>query len=278
MRRSTLLLGLALLVLPTLAPAEPLRWTMPTEYPASSMPGEGVAAFAEALATASEGRLAIVPSFDAGLGIMSSEMAAALQEGRIQAADAFAGALGPVDKLFLLSSLPFVTTTLDEAERLYALARPAYEHALARKGLHLLYATPWPASGIWSRAPIALPADLQALRIRTYDSTGTAVFRAAGAAPVELSFAAATPRLKEGSLDAVLSSGDGGAGRRLWEVLPHFTEIGYAMPLSFALVSARALAALPDADRQVSEAHDHFLHPVNDGVPRHSFAKRRKRR
>jgi hypothetical protein len=38
------------------------------------------------------------------------------------------------------------------------------------------------------------------------------------------------PRLRAGELDAVLSSGDGGAGARLWEVLPHFTALDYASP------------------------------------------------
>jgi TRAP-type transport system periplasmic protein len=72
------------------------------------------------------------------------------------------------------------------------------------------------------------------LKLRTYDSTGAAVFAAADAQPANLSFAETMPRLLDGSIEAVLSSGDGGAGCKLWEYLPHFTEIGYAAPLSFA--------------------------------------------
>lgn len=79
--------------------------------------------------------------------------------------------------------------------------------------------------------------------------------RAAGAAPAQISFADAAPRLRSGELDAVLSSGDGGAGARLWEILPHFTVLDYASPLSLAFCAAAALEALPAGARDaVAEA------------------------
>jgi TRAP-type C4-dicarboxylate transport system substrate-binding protein len=53
------------------------------------------------------------------------------------------------------------------------------------------------------------------------------------------------PKLADGSIAAVLSSGDGGAGRRLWDHLRHFTEINYAVPLSLATLGEAAYAALP---------------------------------
>ena len=45
------------------------------------------------------------------------------------------------------------------------------------------------------------------------------------------------PKLTDGSINAVLSSGDGGTGRKLWEFLPYFSEITYSLPLSIASVS-----------------------------------------
>lgn len=51
-------------------------------------------------------------------------------------------------------------------------------------------------------------------------------------------------------MKAVLSSGDGGAGRRLWQFTPHFTEIGYAVPLSFTVVAESRFAALPEDDKK----------------------------
>lgn len=134
--------------------------------------------------------------------------------------------------------------------KLLRVARPAYEEALAARGLTLLYATPWPATGLWSRGPVPDAAALRGLRVRTYDAAGTAVLQAVGAAPVQISFADAMPKLRSGDLDAVLSSGDGGAGAKLWEILPHFTALNYASPLSLAFCSSAVLGALPDVARQ----------------------------
>ncbi|WP_270939436.1 type 2 periplasmic-binding domain-containing protein, partial [Falsiroseomonas oryzae] len=131
--------------------------------------------------------------------------------------------------------------------------RPAYAEALARQGVTLLHATPWPPTGLWSRRPVATTADLQGLRLRSYDAAGTVTFRRLGAAVEQLSFQDVAARLNAGTLDAVLSSGDGGAGRRLWEHLPHFTEIGYAMPVSLTFAAPARLASLGSDGRAALE-------------------------
>lgn len=224
--------------------ARSTTWSMSTEYPATSMSGEGLRFFADALARESGGRIAVNVSFDAAL--KSADVPAAISDHRVIGADAFAGGLGQFDPLFLLSSLPFLAATQADARRLYAAARVAYAERLAQEGLVLLFATPWPPSGLWAKTPIITPADLAGLAIRTYDATSAQVLAASGAHPANLSFTDTMPKLVDGSIAAVLSSGDGGAGRRLWEHLRHFTEINYAVPLSLAIVNAGYFKALPD--------------------------------
>ena len=180
-------------------------WEMPTEYPASAIPGEGVATFAGIVNEKAGGRLTIKPSFDAARGIKSAGMIGAVQNGEVAVGDAFAGALGAVDPLFGLSSLPFLATSIAEARKLTDLARPAYDRKLASFGQKILYTTPWPASGIWSKAPLTLATALDGLAVRTYDATSTAVMNAAGARASNLSFADAMPKVKDGTVTAVLS-------------------------------------------------------------------------
>ena len=53
----------------------------------------------------------------------------------------------------------------------------------------------------------------------------------------------------------MLSSGDGGAGRKLWEYLPRFSEITYSLPLSIASVNQAAYDGLnPDTRAAVDAA------------------------
>jgi len=235
--RPTLILASALLLLhPAAAPAQTV-WDMPTEYAQNTMPGLGVTTFAQRLGELSAGKIRIRPSFDGSAGIRSAGMLAAVAEGRVQAGDAFAGALETEDPIFALPSLPFLVTSIADAKRLADIARPFLAAALQKKGQRLLYLTPWPPSGIWSKAPLKTPSDLSGLSIRAYDKISNEVLASAGARATLISFSDTMPKLADGSINAVLSSGDGGSGRKLWEYLPYFSEITYSLPLSVASVN-----------------------------------------
>lgn len=224
--------------------------TMATEYPASSMPGQGVATFAELVRAKTAGAVLIDASYDAAQGIKSGDMIDAVETRKVDAGDAFAGALATKYPLFGVSSLPFLADSLPKARNLNKAARPAYEKLLAAHGQKLLYTTPWPASGIWSKQKIDSVAALKGLSIRTYDATSQEVMQKAGARAQNISFADAMPRIASGEVNAVLSSGDGGAGRKLWEHLPHFAEINYAMPISIATMNLQAYQALDARTRR----------------------------
>ena len=235
--------GLLWLHAPLAASAQTV-WDMATEYPQSAMPGLGMTAFAKHVATLTDGKVVIQPSFDAAKGIRSADMLSAIAQGRVQAGDAFAGALEAEDAIFALPSLPFLVTSIGDAHQLANLARPAIAAALQKRGQRLLYLTPWPPSGIWSKMPLRTTADLAGLSIRTYDRISREVFASAGAKASSITFAELMPRLTDGSINAVLSSGDGDAGRKLWGYLPYFTEITYSMPMSVASVNQAAYDAL----------------------------------
>jgi TRAP-type transport system periplasmic protein len=235
--------GFLLLHAPLAARAQTV-WDMATEYPQSAMPGIGMTAFAEHVAALTDGKVVIQPSFDAVKGIRSADMLAAIAQGRVQAGDAFAGSLEAEDPIFALPSLPFLVTSTGDARQLADLARPTIAAALQKRGQRLLYLTPWPPSGIWSKMPLHTAADLAGLSIRTYDRTSREVFARTGAKASSISFAEMMPRLTDGSINAVLSSGDGDIGRTLWEYLPYFSEITYSLPMSVASVNQAAFDSL----------------------------------
>ena len=138
---------------------------------------------------------------------------------------------------------------MTDARISYELSLPLYEQLFAERKQKLLYVVPWPPSGIWSAAPLSDAAALKALKIRTYDETGTSVLARIAASAAIVSFSDLDPKLQAGEINAVLSSGDGGAGRQLWKYLRHFSDINYAVPLSFASISLAAWESLDDAGR-----------------------------
>ena len=218
-------------------PAPFFAWDLANEYPATSIAGEGDIEFARHLGRVSAGRVRICVKTDGAAGLNTREQFEAVSAGRIMLADSFAGALVALHPLFQLPSLPFLTLGTDDARLLFNLARPHYERVLAGLGQKLLYASPWPPTGLWTRFPIADVQTLNGLRVRTYDVGSAQVFGRMGAKAFYTPFTQALGLLAAGELDGVMSSGDGGAGARLWPVLPCFTPLHYAVPLSLTTMN-----------------------------------------
>ena len=222
---------------------------MATEYPASNISGVGLATFAHSVAALTNGAISVLPAFDNELKIPSGDMVQATQDMRVDGGDAFAGPLEVTDPIFGLASLPFVVQSIEAARVVNARARPLYEAALAARGLKLLYVTIWPSTGLWSTKRLADVKDLQTLSVRTYDRNSREVFQSAGARADYLPFNEVIAKVKAYELNAILTSGDGGAGRELWEEFRHFTAINYAVPISLTFVRTNNFEALPQPHR-----------------------------
>lgn len=244
----------ALLGVASLTPAAAqTTLTLINEYPANSITGEADTFFADTVKTKTGGRITIELLPDAKSGLRTRDQLKAVSEGKFAMATSFGGALSEESPVFLLSSLPFVTPTVADARKLFDAARPVYEQLFVERKQKLLYVVPWPPSGIWSAAPLASVDALKTLKIRTYDKTSTEVMAKVTTSATLVSFADLNPRLESGDINAVLSSGDGGAGRALWKYLRHFSEVGYAAPLSFGAISLQAWSSLDDAGRVALE-------------------------
>jgi TRAP-type transport system periplasmic protein len=256
MRMRTKNFALAFALVATLAAparAQVTSLDLVNEYPATSLPGEADTFFADAVKRATDGRVIIRPVPDAKSGLRSRDQLAAVADGRVPMADTFGGALADESPAFLLSSLPFATNSTANARKLYDIARPLYEKLFADRKQKLLYVTPWPPTGLWSSVVVRDAETLKSLKIRTYDKTSTDVFARLVAAAAIVSFADLNAKLETGEINAVLSSGDGGAGRALWKYTRYFSQINYAVPLSFTSISKSAWDTLDEASRKAIE-------------------------
>ena len=248
------LIASSLLFVATPASAQ-VTWLLATEYPQSNISGVGLATFAKLVSAKTNGFVTVRNAFDNELKIGSGELAQAAQERRVIGGDAFAGPLEAFDAIFGLSSLPFVVQSIDASRAVNAKALPLYEKALAARGLKLLYTTIWPSTGLWSDKPLSSPDDLRTMAVRTYDYNSAEVMRSFSASAEYMPFNDAIAKIKDGKLNAIITSGDGGAGRKLWDYFRYFTPINYAIPISVAFIRADAIESLPkEVQDQVMQA------------------------
>lgn len=248
----------------TVAPVAYAQTTLKliNEYPATSITATADLNFAEQVNKLSQGSLEVKTLQEKDNPFKGVDQVDAVSKGDVQMGTIFGGILGAKDSLFLLSSLPFASKDFKQARAIYTCAKPALEARAQALNTRLLYVTPWPPSGIWSVKPVANAEDLKNLKIRTYDQTSKAVFQNLGAESVNLPYSALAEKLAAGEVNAVLTSGDGGAGRKLWDHLPNFTAVNYSIPLSYTIInndtwnklSPEQQSTLTKAAEQVSEA------------------------
>ena len=253
---------LALVLAAAPAPAETIKWDMANEYPPKSIHGENDAYFSKLLSEKSKGQIVITHHYGASLGYKSKDQYDAVTDGALPIADTYVGPLRGIHPIFLLSSLPFLARTIDDAKTLWTVSADYYNKVLEKSGQILLWVSPWPPSGIWAKKPIKTLDDLKNLKIRTYDPNGTITFKNIGAAPIQLSWADVVPQLGTGGIDAVLTSAEGGVSAKFWDLLSHFSEINYCAPLNMIHMNKGVFDGLSDELKKAvmdtaKEANEH---------------------
>lgn len=252
---AAVVLGLSAIVSTQSATAAEVIWNFTDEYQKNSVTGEAAQFFAKRIDELSGGKMKIVLHHGGSLGYKSKDNFDAVGDGAVEAANSFTGAWQGYDRVFMISLQPFVATSIDEAKTLYEVVKASYDDVFTKNNQKLLYTQAMPPSGIWGKKPLNSVSAIKNLKIRTYDPNGTKTFKAAGSAPIQLSWADVVPQLATGGIDAVLTSAESGTKSSFWEHLNHFTVINYAMAHNLAHVNLDAYNKLSaDLKKVVDQA------------------------
>ena len=235
--------------------AQQFKWDMPNEYGATTLPGQADAEFAELVKQKSNGQIEITVHFDGALLNKSGQHFAAVEDGAVPLASTFSGTFMGMDPIWTAQSLPFLATDPKESRALQAALEPYMDRAFRRANQFYLYSAPWTPVGIWAREPITSIDAIQGLKIRTYDANGTSTMKAAGAAAIQLSWADVIPAFSTGTIDAVLTSDEGGVSAKFWEHVDHFTALGFTMGMNTIHMNLDVFDSLsPDLQKAVLDA------------------------
>lgn len=231
--------------------AQTYSWDLANEYGEATIMGQADKVFIEAVAEASGGDIKITGHYGGSIGYKSVDQFDAVGDGALDIADTVATSLSGIEPLFLLSSLPFIAGSNHDARTLWEVARPYYDEVFAKHNQVLLWATPWPPSGIWANKPITSADDMGDLKIRGWDASGVRTMSNAGATAVQISWADTVPQLAAGSINSVLTSADGGASSKFWEFLSHFTAVNYSMALNMTHMNKDLFDSLTPEQQQI---------------------------
>ncbi len=242
---------LALAALLALGFAGATRWDMHVAWPPANFHTKGVVRFADLVKAKSGGKLEIVVHPGGALGFKGAEILRVVRDGTLPIAEVLMGNVQGDEPIFGLTSLPLLAGSYDDAWRLYQIAKPYYEKALEKNNAMLLYAVPWPPSGLYAKKLLKSTADFKGLKVRTYDANSAEFVRLLGAEGIAIPFSELYTALSTGLVNAVLTSTVTGVDAKLWEVTNYFHRINYAYPLNMVIVNKAMFERLP---KDVQEA------------------------
>ncbi|QFT79954.1 C4-dicarboxylate-binding periplasmic protein precursor [Roseovarius sp. THAF27] len=242
--------GAAVAVAALALPIKAETWDMPTPYPDATFHTVNIAEFAKDVEEATGGDLAI-KVHSAGSLFKHPEISKAVRSGQVPAGEFFLSLLANDNPVFGADSLPFLATSYDEAQALWAAQEEVITQLLDEQGLMPLYAVPWPPQGLYTTKEITSVDDLAGLKFRTYNATLEQFANLAGAAPTQVEVPDIPQAFSTGRVEAMITSPSTGVNSKAWDFLTHYTDIQAWIPKNIVVVNKRAFRRL-DEDTQTA--------------------------
>jgi len=218
---------------------------MPTPYGDATFHTQNITQFAADVAAATDGALEITVHSGGSL-FPHGEIRNVVRSGQVPIGEFFLSRLVNDDAAFGIDSQPFVATSYEDAERLWAAQEPIVTELLAEQGLMPLFSVPWPAQGLYTNGEIETVEGLAGLRFRAYNAALEEFATLAGAAPVQVEAPDIPQAFATGQVEAMVTSPSTGANSTAWDFVTHYTPINAWVPKNIVVVNMRAFQRLPD--------------------------------
>ena len=228
--------GLALGVGLSVSVAHAENWDMPMAYSDSNFHTDNGKIFAGCVATATGGAINITVHGGGSL-FGGAEIKRAVQTGQAVIGERLLSAHQNENAVFGFDSVPFLASSFEDSEALWAAARPSLESLLESQNLVLLYSVPWPPQGFYFKKEVNSLADAKGVKFRTYNAAGDRMAELAGMLPVKIEAAELNQALATGVADGFVSSGSTGYDRKVWEFLTHFYEADAWLPRNYVFIN-----------------------------------------
>jgi TRAP-type C4-dicarboxylate transport system substrate-binding protein len=165
------------------------------------------------------------------------EIKRAIQTGQAPIGERFMSAHANEAPLLGWDNLPFLATTYEENNKLWAAAKDKVNAQLSDLNLVALYTCPWPGQGFYFKKAVASSKDTQGIKFRSYNSATATFAEELGMVPVQVEAAELSQALATGVAESFISSGSTGYDRKVWEHLTHYYKVNAWLPRNYVMVN-----------------------------------------
>ena len=224
------------------------KWDMPMAYAATNFHSEMGVVFADRVKDYTGGKIEITVHPGGSL-FKGGEIKRAVQTGQAPIGERFMSAHANEAPLLGWDNLPFLATTYEDNDKLWAAAKDKVNAQLDSLNLVALYTCPWPGQGFYFKKPVSSSADTQGVKFRSYNSATATFAKELGMTPVQVEAAELSQALATGVAEAFISSGSTGYDRKVWEHLTHYYKVNAWLPRNYVIVNKGIWNGLDDATR-----------------------------
>ena len=224
------------------------KWDMPMAYAATNFHSEMGVVFADRVKDYTGGKIEITVHPGGSL-FKGGEIKRAVQTGQAPIGERFMSAHANEAPLLGWDNLPFLATTYEDNDKLWAAAKDRVNAQLDSLNLVALYTCPWPGQGFYFKKPVSSSAETQGVKVRSYNSATATFAKELGMTPVQVEAAELSQALATGVAEAFISSGSTGYDRKVWEHLTHYYKVNAWLPRNYVIVNKGIWNGLDDATR-----------------------------
>ena len=221
------------------------KWDMPMAYAATNFHSEHGVLFAEKVKAYTGGKLEIT-THPGGSLFKGGEIKRAVQTGQAPIGERFMSAHANEAPLLGWDNLPFLATSYEDNDKLWAAAKDKVNAQLADLNLVALYTCPWPGQGFYFKKEVTSSADTQGIKFRSYNSATATFAKELGMLPVQVEAAELSQALATGVAEAFISSGSTGYDRKVWEHLSHYYKVNAWLPRNYVIINKGIYEGLSD--------------------------------
>ncbi|MGO3131271.1 MAG: TRAP transporter substrate-binding protein [Alcaligenes sp.] len=221
------------------------NWNMTAEQPDSNFLTQNAREFAADVKAATNGELNINVQSNSVL-LKRPEVKRGVQQGVVQAGEMLVAAIGNEDPMFEVDSVPFLASSFDQSEKLWKATRPFLAERLDKQGIILVYGSPWPPQGIYTKKPVEQLSDLAGVRFRAYSPATSRLVSLMGAVPTTVQTPEVPQAFSTGIIDAMLTSPATGVDSQAWDYVKYYYDAQVFIPQSFVIMNKRAFQRLPE--------------------------------
>lgn len=246
----TMSLASVMLVTSWLPAAAQTTWNFANAYAATEFQSQGFNMFAEKVAEGSNGELEIV-LHDGGSLFPNSEILQATRDGLVEVGTQLMTNLGRENALWDLDGLPFFVTSYEDAQKLWEVSRPRMEELLAESGLKMLFASPWPTQGFFTKRQINTLDDVSGMTMRAYNPSTTRMAELMGAETATVQMTEVTQAFATSLIDSMNTSPTSAVVYSMWDFAPFYLKADAWIPKQMVFVRQDKFDELSPETQQV---------------------------